>query len=62
MGLLGAACTLPIQANRSAKPTAKYAEVGGLWVGGGSYNIDKHNSIVGQFMWEGLPPSVGTIA
>lgn len=43
-------------------PTAKYAGVGGSFIGGGGYNIDRHSSIVGQFMWDGLPPSVGAIA
>ena len=43
-------------------PTAKFAGVGGSFIGGGGYNIDRHNSIVGQFMWDGLPPSVGAIA
>jgi hypothetical protein len=79
IGLLGAACTLPIQAqnqNEEGKlnfsmggglsvplnPTAKYAGVGGSFVGTGGYNLDQHNSIVGQFMWNGLPPSVGAIA
>ena len=39
-------------------PTANYAGVGGNFVGGGGYNIDQHNSIVGQFQWAGLPPSI----
>jgi hypothetical protein len=43
-------------------PTAKFAGVGGSFLGGGGYNLDQHNSIVGQFMWDGLPPSVGAIA
>ena len=43
-------------------PTAKCAGVGGSSVGGGGYYIDKHDSIVGQFMWDGLLPSVGAIA
>ena len=43
-------------------PTAKYAGVGGSFLGGGGYNLNQHNSIVGQFMWDGLPPSVGAIA
>ncbi len=76
IGLLSAACTIPIQAqnqNEEGKlnfsmggglsvpvnPTAKYAGVGGSFLGGGGYNINQHNSIVGQFMWDGLPPGVG---
>jgi hypothetical protein len=39
-------------------PTANYAGVGGNFIGGGGYNIDQHNSIVGQFQWAGLPPSI----
>jgi hypothetical protein len=39
-------------------PTAKFAGVGGDFITGGGYNIDKHNSIVGQFMWAGLPPTL----
>ena len=39
-------------------PTANYAGVGGNLIGGGGYNIDQHNSIVGQFQWAGLPPSI----
>ena len=39
-------------------PTANYAGVGGNLIGGGGFNIDQHNSIVGQFQWAGLPPSI----
>jgi hypothetical protein len=38
--------------------TARYAGVGGNFVGGGGYNINKHSSILGQFMWAGLPPTI----
>jgi len=38
-------------------PTARFAGVGGDFITGGGYNIDKHSSIVGQFMWAGLPPT-----
>ena len=79
IGLLSAACIIPIQAQHADEegklnfsaggglsvplnPTAKYAGVGGSFIGGGGYNINQHNSIVGQFMWDGLPPSVGAIA
>jgi Outer membrane protein beta-barrel domain len=43
-------------------PTARFAGVGGAFSGGGGYNIDQHNSIVGQFNWDGLPPQVGALA
>ena len=79
IGLLSAACIIPIQAQHADEegklnfitggglsvplnPAAHYAGVGGSFLGGGGYNIDQHNSIVGQFMWNGLPPSVGAIA
>jgi hypothetical protein len=39
-------------------PTANYAGVGGNFIGGGGYNLDQHNSIVGQFQWDGLRPSI----
>src|SRR5215471_9724163 len=39
-------------------PTANYAGVGGSFIGGGGFNINQHNSIVGQFQWAGLPPSI----
>jgi hypothetical protein len=39
-------------------PTANYAGVGGSFITGGGYNINQHNSIVGQFQWAGLPPSI----
>lgn len=42
-------------------PTARFVGVGGSFLGGGGYNIDQHSSIVGQFQWDGLPPSVGAI-
>jgi hypothetical protein len=53
---LGGGLSVPLN------PTARYAGVGGSFIGGGGYNLDKHNSIVGQFQWDGLPPSVGAIA
>jgi hypothetical protein len=46
----------------SARSHRQERRVGGSFVGGGGYNIDKHNSIVGQFMRDCLPPSVGAIA
>ena len=38
-------------------PTGKYVGVNGNFVVGGGYNIDKSNSIIGEFMWSGLPPN-----
>jgi hypothetical protein len=75
IGLLGAVCIIPMQAQHQDEegklnfsmggglsvplnPTANYAGVGGNFIGGGGYNIDQHNSIVGQFQWAGLPPSI----
>lgn len=36
-------------------PTAQYIGIGGNFVTGGGYNIDKHNSILAEFMWSGMP-------
>jgi len=36
-------------------PTASFAGAGVNAVVGVGYNIDRHNSLVGQFMWSGLP-------
>jgi hypothetical protein len=38
-------------------PTATYAGLSGNFTVGAGYNIDKHNSIIGEFMWNGLPPN-----
>jgi Outer membrane protein beta-barrel domain len=78
IGLLSAACmTMQAQSqNEEGKfnfsmggglsvplnPAARYVGVGGSFLGGGGYNIDQHSSIMGQFQWDGLPPSVGAIA
>ena len=77
IGLLSAAClTMEAQSqNEEGKfsfnmggglsvplnPTARFVGVGGSFLGGSGYNIDQHSSIVGQFQWDGLPPSVGAI-
>jgi hypothetical protein len=67
-----ASCLVPIEAQNQTEeskfnfiaggglsvplnPTANYAGVGGNFIGGG-YNINKHSSIVGQFMWAGPAP------
>ena len=39
-------------------PIAKYAGVGGSFMTSGGYNINRHSSVVGQFSWDGLPPSI----
>jgi hypothetical protein len=39
-------------------PTANYAGVGGGVITGAGYNLNQHNSIVGQFQWAGLPPTI----
>jgi hypothetical protein len=42
-------------------PTAQYVGISGNFTTGAGYNIDKHNSIIGEFMWAGLPPNVTSI-
>ena len=53
---IGGGLTVP------TNPIARFAGVGGSFLAGSGLNLDQHNSIVGQFMWNGLPPSVGAIA
>lgn len=76
IGLLTVSLVVPVWAQDEGKlnfsaggginvplnPTANFAGVGGNFVGGGGYNLNKHNAIVGQFMWGGLPPTVGARA
>jgi len=38
-------------------PTAQYAGLSGNFVTGVGYNINNKNSIIGEFMWAGLPPN-----
>ncbi|MGE0406453.1 MAG: hypothetical protein AB7O65_09145 [Candidatus Korobacteraceae bacterium] len=38
-------------------PTGAYAGISGNFVSGAGYNFDSHHSVVGQFMWHGLPPN-----
>src|SRR5262249_53440429 len=38
-------------------PTARLVGASANAVVGAGYNFDKHNSIIGQFMWSGLPPN-----
>ena len=42
-------------------PTAKYVGVSGNFVTGAGVNINKNNSIEGDFMWSGLPPSFSVL-
>jgi hypothetical protein len=42
-------------------PTARYVGLSGNFVTGAGYNIDKHHSIIGQFMWSGLPPNIDVL-
>jgi hypothetical protein len=78
IGLLSAAClTMEAQSQNEEgelnfsmggglsvplNPVARFVGVGGSFLGGSGYNIDQHSSIVGQFQWDGLRPSVGAIA
>jgi hypothetical protein len=39
-------------------PTGQYAGVSGNFVTGAGYNVDRRNSISGEFMWSGLPPNL----
>ena len=39
-------------------PTGQFAGVSGNFVSGVGYNIDRKNSISGEFMWSGLPPNL----
>ena len=40
------------------RPTADYVGVSGEFTTGAGYNIDKHNSILGEFMWVGMPSNI----
>jgi hypothetical protein len=42
-------------------PIAKYVGVSGNFVSGAGVNINKNNSIEGDFMWSGLPPNLTVI-
>ena len=37
-------------------PTKQVVGAGANIVVGAGYNLDRHNAIIGQFMWSGLPP------
>jgi hypothetical protein len=53
---IGGGMSVPIN------PTANYAGVGGDFLVGGGYSINKHNAVLGEFLWAGLPPNVGAAA
>ena len=38
-------------------PTGNYAGLGGNFAVGAGYNIDKKNTVFGEFQWNGLPPN-----
>ena len=42
-------------------PTGNYTGVSANFNVGAGYNLDKKNSITGEFLWSGLPPSVFTV-
>ena len=42
-------------------PTTRYAGISGNFATGAGYNFDRHNSIIGEFMWSGLPPNINVI-
>jgi len=47
---LGAGVTVPVN------PTGQFVGASANIIVGAGYNFDKHHSLVGQFMWSGLPP------
>lgn len=71
IGLISAAWLAPLRAQDYSKfnfnigggistplnPTGQYAGVSENFASGAGYNIDKHNSITGEFMWSNLPPT-----
>jgi hypothetical protein len=48
---IGGGITTPIN------PTANYVGLSGNFAVGAGYNLDKKNSIIGEFQWNGLPPN-----
>jgi len=42
--------------------TGEFAGTGGVFQIGGGPNLTSHSSIVGEFMWQGLPPTPGLLA
>ena len=72
MGSMGAALLTPLHAQMLPKlnfhiggglssplnPTGAYAGLSGNFSVGAGYNITTNNSIIGEFMWSGLPPNL----
>jgi hypothetical protein len=48
--------------NVPLNPTANFAGVGGSFLAGGGYNLNRHSAVLGQFQWAGLPPSISAKA
>ena len=44
--------------NTPLNPTSQYVGIGGNFTTAAGYNLDKHSSILGEFMWAGLPPNL----
>lgn len=49
---IGGGVTTPLN------PTANYTGISGNFTAGGGYNINRHDGFIGEFMWNGLPPSI----
>jgi len=43
-------------------PSARFAGLGGAFQVGAGPRLNKHSSIIGEFMWHGLPPNRGAFA
>jgi hypothetical protein len=75
IALLGALWTISARAQSSSpfnlhigggigvplNPTSNFAGVSGIFQVGAGPNIGSHSSIVGEFMWQGLPPTRNTL-
>ncbi len=73
--LLAAACTIPARSQDFSKfaleigggvstplnPTAHYVGLDGNFLIGSGYRLDKHSEILGEFMWNGMPPDLSVI-
>jgi hypothetical protein len=73
IGLLGVACMSRLHAqdidlsrltyeigggvSTPLNPTGQHVGVSGNFVAGVGYKLNKHNSIIGEYMWAGLPPN-----
>jgi len=74
-GLLNAVLTITLQAQDVPKlafnigggistplnPTAQFAGTSGNFATGAGYNLDKHNSLGAEFMWNGLPTNLSVL-